>query len=214
MYHTDRGLKWSTLLLNVIMHFFSGFEFTQYYSHYLNFRNPKHHTSSTLILNTGVPQGCVLSPLFHSLLTYNCTKKTKELIVNYRKSNDASLLPEETKESPSVSSDSSEPLLLHHREHPYPLCHSLVLLLLCVWPESKGRWKLPNASLVPHSLQKAHIVSDCSHPNHRLAGSGETLSLHLSPFWTPHLCIFEEKIHAQNSNNYNSNEAMMQTYVL
>jgi len=33
----------------------------------------ENHTSSTLILNTSVPQGCVLSPLRYSLCTYNCT---------------------------------------------------------------------------------------------------------------------------------------------
>ena len=33
----------------------------------------ENHTSSTLILNTGVPQGCVLSPFLYSLFTYDCT---------------------------------------------------------------------------------------------------------------------------------------------
>jgi hypothetical protein len=33
------------------------------------------NTSATLILNTGAPQGCVLSPLLYSLFTHNCTAR-------------------------------------------------------------------------------------------------------------------------------------------
>ena len=33
------------------------------------------NTSATLILNTGAPQGCVLSPLLYSLFTHNCLAK-------------------------------------------------------------------------------------------------------------------------------------------
>ena len=32
-------------------------------------------TSATLILNTGAPQGCVLSPLLYSLFTQDCTAR-------------------------------------------------------------------------------------------------------------------------------------------
>jgi hypothetical protein len=33
------------------------------------------NTSATLILNTGAPKGCVLSPLLYSLFTHDCTAR-------------------------------------------------------------------------------------------------------------------------------------------
>jgi hypothetical protein len=41
-------------------------------------------TSATLILNTGAPQGCVLSPLLYSLFTHYCTARhDSNTIINY-----------------------------------------------------------------------------------------------------------------------------------
>jgi len=34
------------------------------------------HTSGPLTLNTGFPQGCVLSPLLHSLFTHDCVARS------------------------------------------------------------------------------------------------------------------------------------------
>lgn len=41
-------------------------------------------TSSTLVINTGAPQGCVLSPLFYILFTHDCSASSPSgLIVKY-----------------------------------------------------------------------------------------------------------------------------------
>ncbi len=40
------------------------------------------NTSSPLVLNTGAPQGCVLSPLLHSLYTHDCTATHSSNVIN------------------------------------------------------------------------------------------------------------------------------------
>ena len=61
-----RTLRLNTSLCNWILDFLTG--------------RPKvvrvgNNTSATLILNTGAPQGCVLSPLLYSLFTHDCMAK-------------------------------------------------------------------------------------------------------------------------------------------
>ena len=48
------------------------------------------NTSATLILNTGAPQGCALSPLMYSLFTHDC--------ITRHDSNTTSKFPDDTKE--------------------------------------------------------------------------------------------------------------------
>jgi hypothetical protein len=46
------------------------------------------NTSATLILNTGAPQGCVLSPLLYSMFTHDCVAKhDSNTIINFADDN-------------------------------------------------------------------------------------------------------------------------------
>ena len=61
-----RTLGLNTSLCNWILDFLTG------HPHVIRVGN---NTSSMLILNTGAPQGCVLSPLLYSLFTHDCTAR-------------------------------------------------------------------------------------------------------------------------------------------
>ena len=61
-----RTLRLNTSLCNWILDFLTG------RPHVVRVGN---NTSATLILNTGAPQGCVLSPLLYSLFTHDCVAR-------------------------------------------------------------------------------------------------------------------------------------------
>ena len=61
-----RTLELNTSLCNWILDFLTG------HPQVVRVGN---NTSATLILNTGAPQGCVLSPLLYSLFTHDCTAR-------------------------------------------------------------------------------------------------------------------------------------------
>ena len=61
-----RNLGLNTSLCNWILDFLTG------HPQVVRIGN---NTSATLILNTGAPQGCVLSPLLQSLFTHDCTAR-------------------------------------------------------------------------------------------------------------------------------------------
>ena len=61
-----RTLGLNTSLCNWILDFLTGHSQVEWVSK---------NTSVTLILNTGAPQGCVLSPLLYSMFTHDCTAR-------------------------------------------------------------------------------------------------------------------------------------------
>eukprot|EP00061_Rhincodon_typus_P008074 g30355.t1 len=48
-------------------------------------------TSSTITLNTGIPQGCILSPLLYSLYTHDCVAKFRTYTI-YKFADDATVV--------------------------------------------------------------------------------------------------------------------------
>ncbi|KAK3571612.1 hypothetical protein QTP86_015348, partial [Hemibagrus guttatus] len=73
--HHTRNADSSTVVLPISL------STTEVFPHPVRLGN---HISSILILNTGVPQGCVLSPLLYSMFTHDCVlQHNSNIFINY-----------------------------------------------------------------------------------------------------------------------------------
>ncbi|KAL3046708.1 hypothetical protein OYC64_004653 [Pagothenia borchgrevinki] len=138
-------------------------------------------TSSTLILNTGAPQGCVLSPLLYSLFTHDCVAThSSNTIVKF--ADDTTVIDQITDDDETAYREEVENLTSWCQDNNLHLNISKTKELIVDYRKQQGegqvktaqhitRTELPSMEdLYSQRLRKKslRIIKDPHHPSHKL----------------------------------------------